>query len=80
MLCAVLRCTAHGPRYCKSVLDEAGKVVKHGFYPETGAVEDCGVGPGVGYNVNIPWTEAKKGEQRRYAWQRTQQRTPRLIE
>ena len=28
-----------------------------GFYPGTGAMEETGAGEGVGYNVNVPWTE-----------------------
>ena len=33
-----------------------------GFYPETGAMEETGTGEGVGYNVNVPWTEKGLGD------------------
>lgn len=26
------------------------------FFPGTGAATECGAGPGLGYNVNVPWS------------------------
>ena len=32
------------------------------FYPGTGSMHECGAGPGLGYNVNIPWPHGGVGD------------------
>jgi len=32
------------------------------FYPGTGALNECGIGKGVGYTVNVPWNKPKMGD------------------
>lgn len=36
------------------------------FYPFSGAPDECGVGPGVGFNVNIAFSQMDNKESKRY--------------
>lgn len=50
------------PRILYVSLHRFGDTPSTWFYPGTGAAEDCGTGPGLGFNVNVPWPERNLGD------------------